>query len=379
MTFKKLVLGATAATSLCLAGMAQADMRFALGYPPDSIPDVSAHVWADTLSEASDGELGARVYPLSLLNLMETSPGLRDGMADVGVVLLTYFLNEFPSTHMVTELTMLLDQQEFSGPHGAVFSGAVTEYVMLHCDECIDEFSRQNQVFTAAGATAPLPLLCSQPVTTLEDVEGLRLRGGGPQHARWAQAIGASSVQMSVNEIYDALDQGVVECTIQTATELTVFRLKEVVTDITTGVPGGGYGGTALANINRDTWSSLSEQERTHVLQASAAMAADIIWAYHEGDEQNLKDAPEEGITLHQADEDLMEFTRQFVQDDVKTIASHYAQRYGLENTEQNIQKFQELLDRWITLGSEMDSKTAFQEMLWREIYSKVDTSQYAL
>lgn len=379
MTLRKLAIVATIIAGISLATASQATMRFALGYPQGSIPAVSAQVWADTLTETSNGELGARVYPLSLLNLMETSPGLRDGMADVGTVLTSYFLHEFPSTHMVTELTMLLDQQEFAGPHGAVFSGAVMEYVMLHCDECVDEFRQQNQVFTASGTTAPLPLLCTEPVTSLEDVKGLRLRGGGPQHSRWAQAVGASSVQMSVNEVYDALDQGVVECTIQTATELTVFRLKEVVTHITTGAPGGGYGGTALANMNRDTWSGLSEQERTHVLKASSAMAADIIWAYHESNEQNLKDALDEGIEIHPADDELTEFTRQFVEEDVKNIARHYAERYGLKETEQSIGKFQQLLERWRELGTEIDSKAAFQEILWREIYSHVDVGRYGL
>ena len=379
MNVRNLAITALATTGLCLGSLAQADLRFALGYPQGSIPAESAQVWADTLEEVSQGELTAKIYPLSLLNLMETSPGLRDGMADVGAVLTTYFMNEFPSTHMVTELTMMLDQQKFSGPHGAVFGGAVAEYVMLHCDECVEEFRKQNQVFTATGTTAPLPLLCNQPVRSLEDAEGMRLRGGGPQHSRWAQAIGASSVQMSVNEVYDALDQGVVDCTIQTATELTVFRLMEVVTDITVGAPGGGYGGTALANVNHDTWSSLSEHERTYVLKASAAMAADIIWAYHVSNDQNLEDAKNEGIQVHKANDDLAGFTRQFVRKDVEAIATNYAERYGLENTEDSIDKFQQVLERWIDLGTEMDSKSALRDLLWREIYSRVDVSSYAL
>lgn len=379
MNIKKLLILASASACLCLGSIVQADLRFALGYPQGSIPAESAQVWADALEEASDGEMSAKVYPLSLLNLMETSPGLRDGMADAGVVLTTYFMNEFPSTHMVTELTMLLDQQEFSGPHGAIFGGAVAEYVMAHCEECVEEFRQQNQVFTATGTTSPLPLLCNQPVTSLEDARGMRLRGGGPQHSRWAQAIGANSVQMSVNEVYDALDQGVVDCTIQTATELTVFRLNEVVTDITVGAPGGGYGGTALANINQDTWASLSEAGRTDVLRASAAMAAHIIWAYHLSNDQNLKDAREQGISVHEADPGLADFTEQFVADDVNTIAATYAERYGLENTEESIRQFRKILDRWIRLGAEMDSEEALRDILWREVYSQVDVSSYGL
>lgn len=87
----------------------------------------------------------------------------------------------------------------------------------------------------------------------------------------------------------------------------------------------------------------------------------------------------DEGIEIHPADDKLVEFTRQFVENDVKTIARHYAERYGLKETEQNIQKFQQLLERWVELGNEIDGKAAFQEILWREIYSKVDVSRYGL
>lgn len=203
-------------------------------------------------------------------------------------------------------------------------------------------------------------------------VVGRSIRAGPRQ-------IGASSVQMSVYEVYDALDQGVVDCTIQTATELTVFRLVEVVSDITVGAPGGGYGGTVLANINYDIWSSLSEKERIYILKASAAMAANIVWAYHVSNDQNLEDARNEGINIHEADAELASFTEQFVRQDVETIASNYAERYGLNNTEENIAKFREVLDRWIELGKEIDSEQALRSMLWREIYSRVDVSSYAL
>lgn len=372
----------TASLAACISfasASADANLRFALGYPQGSIPALSAEVWAKTFEAETGGEVSARVYPLSLLNLMETSPGLRDGMADVGVVLMSYFLSEFPTSHMVTELTMLLEQEELKGPHGAIFSGAVMEYIMLNCPQCVEEFKRQNQVFLGSGTTSPLPLMCNKPATELDQMRGLRLRGGGSQHARWAQHIGATSVQMSVNEVYDALDQGVVDCTIQTATELTVFRLMEVVSHITTGAPGGGYGGSALANMNRDRWVSLTESQRTAALKAGAAMSADAIWAYYLSNEENLAEAQERGIKVVEANQALIDETTRFIERDVENVASHYASRYGLNNTEEQIATFRDILDRWLDLVEGVDGPEALQQLYWDEIFSKVDVSSYGV
>lgn len=356
-----------------------ANLRFALGYPPGSLPVLSAEVWAETFAtEAGDGS-SARVYPLSLLNLMETSPGLRDGMADVGVVLMSYYLSEFPAAHMVTELTMLLEKEELKGPHGAIFSGAVMEYIMLNCPQCLDEFKNQNQVFLGSGATPPLPLMCNKSATRLDQMPGLRLRGGGSQHARWAQHIGATSVQMSVNEVYDALDQGVTDCTIQTATELTVFRLMEVVSHITVGAPGGGYAGSAVSNMNRDRWLSLNENQRSAALKAGAAMAADTIWQYHLSSQENLAEAARLGIEVVEADQSLVDETLRFIDQDVETIAAHYASRYGLENTEEKIASFREILTRWLDLIEGVENREALQELYWDEVFSKLDVSSYGV
>ena len=135
---------------------------------------------------------------------------------------------------------------------------------MLRCDDCVDEFRKQNQVSTAAGATAPLPLLCNQPMISLEDAQRCVTSWW------WTAAFALDPDKLvparfrgPFYEVYDALDQGVVDCTIQTATELTLFRLVEVVSDITVGAPGGGYGGTVLANINYNIGWSLSEKALT--------------------------------------------------------------------------------------------------------------------
>jgi len=355
-------------------------LRFALGYPPGSITADAADVWAEALEKYSEGSLTARVYALSLLNLMETPAGLRDGLADAGSVLLTYFPNEFAHTNMLTELTLLLELGDNPPDNaGAIYAGALSEYVFLRCPECVAEYTAQNQVFTGSASTPPIPLLCTKPVRSLSEIRGKRLRGGGPQHQRWSQAIGATSVHMSVNEIYEALEQGVVECTIQTATELSVFKLNEVVTDITLGVPGGVYAASAMANMNADTWRSLNDAQRRAVLRAGAAMMAEGTWSYHQSGIENIEDARAKGIKVHEPDAELRAATHAFIEKDVDHVAEIYQKRYGIKRADEMIAEFRLLLDKWIKLVAEVKTAEELADLYWNEAYSKVDVSSYGM
>lgn len=113
----------------------------------------------------------------------------------------------------------------------------------------------------------------------MNDLNGKRLRHGGANWSRWAVAMNASPVSMSVNEMYEGISQGVLDCTIQSTPELTIFKMMDVVSHITTGVPGGAYG-AASNSINRDFWQSLNRNQREAVMYGTAATSADITWAY---------------------------------------------------------------------------------------------------
>src|SRR5690554_3429151 len=224
-----------AVLSTALLSQAQAtEMRYATGYPPNSIGSVAAERYAEAVSEHSGGELTAKVFPMTLLNFMEMSDGLRDGLADAGAVLLTYASTEYPRANLVGEASMLLELTDLEQHRaGMAFGGAMAEYMFNHCESCLDEFTAQNQVYAGGGASTRYMLLCNKPVTTVDDLQGKRLRHGGANWSRWAEAMGASPISMSVNEVYEGISQGVLDCTIQSSPELTIFKMLEVVSHIT--------------------------------------------------------------------------------------------------------------------------------------------------
>ncbi|ASK35634.1 C4-dicarboxylate TRAP transporter substrate-binding protein [Alloalcanivorax mobilis] len=355
-------------------------ISYATGYPPNSIGANAAATYAKTLEKMSDGELKAKVYPMSLLSFSETSPGIRDGMADSGFVLFSYYPSEFPNTNLVSELTMLLERQDIpDSKAGLAYMGAMAEYLFNQCPECVSEFAAQNQVFAGASASAPYMLICNDKVTNLAQIKGKRLRSAGPQWARWAQAVGAAPVTISVSDSYEALGQGVLDCSISSSVDLDIFKLKEVAEHVTTGAPGGVFGGTGVNQINREVWQSLKPEQRKTLLHASAVLGAVISWDYQVGASHELEVAGDSDIEVHAASEDLRQATLKFIDQDIQTIADNYAKRYGIKRADEMVKTFEATLSKWVKLVADVDNPEQLAELYWRETYSKVDVNRYGL
>ncbi|MBM1143010.1 C4-dicarboxylate TRAP transporter substrate-binding protein [Alcanivorax sp. ZXX171] len=371
---------------LAVAGMmlaSAADARtlsYATGYAPQSIGAEAGNTFADALEQYSDGALSVKVYPQSLLSFSETPSGVGDGMADTGLVLTPYFPAEFPSTNLAAEVSMLLELTDApADTAGLAYAGAMSEYLFNHCPECASEFEAQNQVFLGGGGTSPYMLLCNTPVRNLEELEGKRVRIGGAQWSRWAEELGASPVSVPQHETYEALSQGVVDCTIHSAPELTIVKLMEVVSDITIGAPGGVFAGVGNT-MNKDAWASLSKDERKALLHASAVLSAELSWGYAKAARENMETAEKlDRITIHDASDDMKKQSRAFIRQDLDNMAATYAEKYNVTNAGEMIETFRPILQKWVSLVEGVDSGKALADIYWQEVFSKVDASNHGL
>lgn len=376
------LLTATVAGALLAAtatGAQAQRLNYATGFPSGTIGAGAAETWAEALEEYSGGELTARVFPMSLLNFAEMSAGVRDGIADAGFVVLPYFPGEFPVSNMVAELSLALELDEERDPEkdGMAYAGAMTEFVFKHCPDCVSEFQAQNQVFLGGSSSLGYELLCSREVTSADDLRGKRLRAGGAQWSRWAEHFGASAVSLSVNETYEGLSQGVLDCTIHSATELSGFQLIDVVSDITVNLPGGVFAGSGPNNMNRELWLSLNDEQRSAVLRAASVMSAELTFRYAEEGARNMQEARDRGIAIHEPDGDLLEASREFIRSDLTAVADRYKEQHDIEAAHEIADQFQELLDRWIVLVADVDSADALADLYWREAFSVIDVSTY--
>ncbi len=374
---------ATVFLGAAMSAQATQTLNYAHAYPSGSIPDKAAHQYAEDVKKFSDGELSVKVYPSTLLTGSEMSDGIRDGLADSGGVLTVYFPSIYPHINMMNESSMqlqLMDQDLVADGVGALaFEGAMSEFMFFHCPECNQEYADQNQVYTGNSASSRYALLCTKEVTEQSHMEGLRLRVAGAHWSRWIQAFGGTSLSMTVGELTEALDQGVIDCTASAIPELINLGMIETVTDITTDIPGGAYAGASTASTNQDVWRNLTADQRKALLRAGAHYAASVPYESVMQEQTTLDRAREEGINIHQASPELLAATREFVEKDLQKNIDYYAERHGVSRGQEMLADFRELLEKWLVLVQDIESGEELGELFWTEVYSKVDVNSHGL
>lgn len=374
----KMMTALGGAALLALSTTADArELTFAIGHPPGSYLITGGEAFAETVAAETGGSLTAKVFPMSLLSMAETSAGLREGLADMGTVMSTYFTAEFPHTNMILDASMMLGGMgpEAAKVAGLAYAAAMAEFILTQCPECNAEFAAENQVYTGAAGTPGYALNCTKPVVTMEDLAGARLRIGGANWARWSGAVGATPVTMSGNEMLEALAQGVLDCIILSVPDVQNFGMGASVKHITMGAPGGVYV-ASLTNMNRDTWLELTAEERSAVMKGAARAAAISTWAYQAGQEDVLSKVAADGVTVHQADPAVIAKTAEFAAADRTALVGLYADK-GVTRGEEMLTAFQALLEKWVGLTQGITGPDALADLYWSELYSKVDVATH--
>ncbi|MDX5376649.1 MAG: TRAP transporter substrate-binding protein, partial [Halomonas sp.] len=112
-----------------------------------------------------------------------------------------------------------------------------------------------------------------RPLETIEDFQGLKIRlQPNETHLDTFRAIGASPVSMDINEVYGALQQGVLDGQENPYSIISTKRMDEVQQYLS---DSGHFYDFIVVVINRDTFMSLSEE---HQQAVDAAMEEAVAW-----------------------------------------------------------------------------------------------------
>lgn len=210
------------------------------------------------------------------------------GAVDIGNFPVSYFFSQFPVASLSGSLPLLFEDS------------AQTAQLI---GEAYDNIAEVRAEYDAANLrpflNRGLPqyrLICSKPVASLEDFDGLKVRTYGTFHPMLFQAFGAVPVNMELAETYDGLQRGTVDCVYlnyQTASLFKLFEVAKYTSD-------AEFGATPLYQtyVNKDSWESWSEEFRTLfdevVAEAEAKAEAEINAAEQSGLETLL----DNGVTL---------------------------------------------------------------------------------
>jgi len=288
---RKQFLGAMAGAASMAAlprAMAQTStLRFHQMLPPQAtIPAKAIKPWAEKVEKESGGRLKVQLFPNMQLGGRppELFDQAKDGVVDLVWTVLGYTPGRFPKSE-VFELPFSCGLAE---PASRAFQQYVQQYAM-------DEFKDVQLI--GVHVHGPGLIHSLQPVTKLEDMKGLKVRGGSRIINIMLEQLGATPVGMPVPQVGEALSKGVISATTIPWEVVPALKVEQIAKN-TTGFTGdkGLYTQTFAVAMNKAKYDALPADLKK-VIDANSGMVAAAMFgrAMDEGDKAGLAIAQKAG------------------------------------------------------------------------------------
>jgi TRAP-type C4-dicarboxylate transport system substrate-binding protein len=261
-----------------------------------TIPRAAIEPWTKRVAEASGGRLAFELYPA--MQLGGAPPDLydqaRDGVVDLIWTVLGYTPGRFPKSE-VFELPFMVSKGEST-------SVAFQQFVEANS---MDEFAGVKLL--CVHTHGPGLFHTKDPVTKLEDLQGMKIRGGSRIINDMLTRLGAEPVGLPVPQVPEALSTGVISGTTIPWEVTPSLKVAELVKNHT-GFSGthGLYTQTFALTMNQDRYNSLPDDLKALIDQNSGVETARAFGAAMDaGDAAGLKIAQDLGnniITLDDAE-----------------------------------------------------------------------------
>lgn len=201
--------------------------------------------WMQRLNDKTDGRLNIVGYPgESLVNQMRIYDGILSGITNIGVTGCAYSPGSFP----------LMEILEMPGVKvNDTVSATFAKWETYKKFAPVDELSNVKVVYLVASA--PLHLMTKDPIRSVDDIKGKKLRVNSNMDAKLIQALGGIPVEIPSSDVYLAMQRGALDGWWGPPTALDIFGLAEVANSITfLPFPSSG---TLMWLMNQDDWNSL--------------------------------------------------------------------------------------------------------------------------
>lgn len=282
-----------AAAALTTAGSAMAQtvtLRLHQMLPPQAtIPARAIMPWVQKVEAESGGRIKVQVF--NAMQLGGAPPQLfdqaRDGVVDLTWTVLGYTPGRFPKTE-VFELPFMSGSAEVS-------SRAIQEYVEKFA---ADEFKDVKLI--CVHTHGPGLFHTKTPVTGLESLSGMKIRGGSRIISNMLTKLGATPVGMPVPAVTEALSKGVIDGTTIPWEVTPSLKVTELVKNHTTFAGKDGlYTQTFAFSMNKAAYDKLPPDLKKVIDNNSGQVAASLFGkAMDDGDKAGREIAVKAGNNI---------------------------------------------------------------------------------
>ncbi|MEC7256653.1 MAG: C4-dicarboxylate TRAP transporter substrate-binding protein [Pseudomonadota bacterium] len=249
-TPRKMTTATALALMLATPAAAETVLRFS-DYGPNRGTRAAALEWfASELDQRTGGDVKIEFFwGGSLLGGRDTLSGVGDGVADMGTII-GFFTPKELQLYNIGDLPV---------DNSDMHIGMQAMYDLSKAEAIAGEFAAANLHYVTNYTTGPVQLICRSEVTSLADLDGLKIRASGP-YGDTLERLGAEIVRMSQADVYQALDSGLIDCNQNYYYAMQAYRQYEVAPHVL-ALDWGQNMSFGIA-INADTYAALSDDNK---------------------------------------------------------------------------------------------------------------------
>ncbi|MCC6209430.1 MAG: TRAP transporter substrate-binding protein [Burkholderiales bacterium] len=211
--------------------------------------DVDVPMLRDKMPAASNGRIvfNLKSYPEMNVQGPEVIRLVRSGQVDLAGAPLTTVSGDVP----------LLDGFDLPGLHTSMEQVRRAGHALMPTAN-----KELEKLGVRVIATSPFPaqvFFCKQPVRSIADLKGRKIRVAGPSQGDFLNALGAQPVAIAFGEVYTALERGTVDCAVTGTGTGNAQKWYEVASNLYTLVASWGISGYM---VNIAWWNKLDPQVR---------------------------------------------------------------------------------------------------------------------
>jgi TRAP-type C4-dicarboxylate transport system substrate-binding protein len=263
--------------------------------PQHHLTSVVLQGWANEVEKATNGRVKFTMLPKHPSAPPGTFDAVRDGLVDLSYVTASYT----PARHVFP----LMPELPGAGDTALANSIAYSHVYWKHFHK-MGEYKgvKLLGVFTHG----PGQMFTKKPVTSIKDVQGLKIRTGGGVAERVAKALGASAFVKPAPESFELLKSGVADGVFFPLESVVSFKL-ETVLEQATIFPGGMYSSAFGFFMNEDKWNKLPKQDQAIIEKLSGDYLAQLAGrSWDEADQRGLDALKKSGVKIVNANPELV-------------------------------------------------------------------------
>jgi TRAP-type C4-dicarboxylate transport system substrate-binding protein len=259
--------------------------------PQHHLTSVVLQGWASEVEKATNGRVKFQMLPKHPSAPPGTFDAVRDGLVDLSYVTASYT----PARHILPLMAELPGAGETSLANSVAYSRIHWKYF-----DKVGEYKgvKLLGVFTHG----PGQMFTKRPISSINDLQGLKIRTGGGVAEAVAKALGASAFVKPAPESYELLKGGVADGVFFPMESIISFKLDTVLEQATL-FPGGMYSSAFGFFMNEDKWNKLPKQDQAAIEKLSGEHIARLAGqSWDEADKKGLEALKKSGVKIVNAD-----------------------------------------------------------------------------